>query len=349
MATKRRAKRPEGVKVVSKVYGEDHPISVEKAQSLLATNLSNRPLRKELVKRYAIEILRRKWRLNGETIVVDWEGHLISGQHRLHGLLLAQQMLEKFPEKFKKYGWKGTVTMEGVIITGIDPDAADTVDLGQKRTGGDVLYRQSWFNEKEYKPSQIKTLSNDLASAVRLVWLRNQQMVVSDAPKFPHSAMIDFLADHKDIKGWVKAVFDADNGGEKNVSVRISRATLAAFLYLYEQSFDDSDEGDQKASDFLNSFASGADLHKGDPVFQLREALTKIRTGEGASSGASRDTINALLVKAMLAHKSGEEVTAASLKPKKGEDPRLGGLDVYEEDVTEYEEVAEEEEAEVAA
>jgi hypothetical protein len=342
-------KKATSEKVTAYVYSADNsngPITVELAETWLKQNLKNRPRRMELVKRYAMEIIRGKWTLNGEAIIFDWDGHLISGQHRLAAVILAEEWRQSNPKAYRKYGWRGPITLDAVVVDGVDPKTADTVDLGQKRTGGDVLFRQSRFDEKKYKPAQVKTLSNDLATAVRLVWLRNQKMVVSDAPKFPHSEMLDFLKEHTGIKTWVEAVFEKDAGSDKNISSRVSRAYMAAMLYLYETSFENESEGDIKATEFLNEFADGAGLAKTDPVFVLREAFVKLRDGSGASSGAGRDVICGMLVKAMQFHAAGESCKPADLKIKKGEDPRLGGFDRSREEVEAEIAADEEEEAE---
>jgi len=52
---------------------------VKQAQDFLDHNSNNRPVGKALVDRYAAEMLRKKWKLNGETIVIDKNGEGISG------------------------------------------------------------------------------------------------------------------------------------------------------------------------------------------------------------------------------------------------------------------------------
>jgi hypothetical protein len=344
--------RPPGSRITSKVYDEENPITLEMAKKWSYQNEANRPFRMGLAKRYALEILRGKWQTNGETIIFDWNGHLHQGQHRLGGLLQAEIMRAKDPEHWARYGWTGPegknpLVLTSVVVTGVSPESADTIDTGQKRTGGDVLFRQHRFDKTQFpKVADRKKLTNDLAAAARLVWLRSQQMVVSDAPKFPHTEMLDFVNEHKYIKTWVEDLYDRDGGVERNISSRISRSTLAAFLYLYENSFEDEGEGELKASQFADDFARGSDLTKDDPVFVLREALIKVRNGQGAASGASRDAINAMIVKAMLAHKEGRKITAVDLRVKKGEDPRLGGLDKAYEEVAEQVAADQEETAE---
>ncbi|WP_230684294.1 hypothetical protein, partial [Streptococcus pneumoniae] len=72
----------------------------------LKNNNTNRPFRKSLAIRYANEMLRRKWSLNGETIIFDSKDMCQSGQHRLVGLILAEQMRKDDDQKeeWEQYG-----------------------------------------------------------------------------------------------------------------------------------------------------------------------------------------------------------------------------------------------------
>ena len=59
-------------------------------------NNSNRPMSQGVAKLYANEMLRGQWKCNGEPIIFSIDDndmeHLISGQHRLQGLVLAQHL-----------------------------------------------------------------------------------------------------------------------------------------------------------------------------------------------------------------------------------------------------------------
>ena len=58
-------------------------------------NSSNRPFRMSNCKKVISELLRKKWRLNGETIIISDVGEVISGQHRLAAVVLAEQDRKK--------------------------------------------------------------------------------------------------------------------------------------------------------------------------------------------------------------------------------------------------------------
>jgi hypothetical protein len=134
-----------------------HPVSGEKVR--LVNNSTNRPFRLGLANRYKSEFLRGKWKLNGETIIVDWDGKIQSGQHRLAGFIMAEaeRLADKRVPGKEGVGWKewckalhghgGPLTMPAIIVTGIDPspETVNTIDQGLKRTVGDVFYREERF------------------------------------------------------------------------------------------------------------------------------------------------------------------------------------------------------------
>ena len=118
---------------------------------------TNRPFRIGLAKRYQSEHLRHEWKLNGQTFIFDWDGICHNGQHSLVGFVLAEQarFLDKKVHKADKVGWKdkckllwghgGKLTCPCIIVKGIDPAVADTLDLGLKRTLGDLFFRDAKF------------------------------------------------------------------------------------------------------------------------------------------------------------------------------------------------------------
>ena len=69
----------------------------------LLKNTTNRPFRKSLAERYALEHLRGKWSLNLETIVIDKFGFVLQGQHRLVSFILAEQMRQLNQDKWEKH------------------------------------------------------------------------------------------------------------------------------------------------------------------------------------------------------------------------------------------------------
>lgn len=309
---------------------------VNKKKIRLRNNSKNRPFRIGLAKRWMLEIIRNKWDFNGESMVADAMGDVQDGQHRAVGAIMASQLLAKDPEHWKHYGWKGK-SIPALVVTGITTkgSVADTLNLGLKRSLGDVVYRRDEFRGSS---KTQKNLSNILAVATRLGWLRLGGKQVSDAKHFPHSEAIDFLKQHPRLREAVEFI-STENGGNgddgKKISSFISLGYASALLYLMATSKTERGEFEeggtkalnfdlwQKACDFWVVFANGADLKKGDAILTLRNLLAKREAG----SGKGRDAIIGLVIKAWNAWSKGESADAATLKVKKEEKPVIGGLD----------------------
>ncbi len=325
----------------------------------LSNNRTNRPFTRSLALRWANEMLRKKWRLNGEGAIVDHKGQVQSGQHRLVGLVFAEQLRKKNVSGWKeKRGWNGPVSIEFMVVEGISdsPEVVDTIDQGKKRSLADVMYRNKGFAEAT--PKQQKTLSLVCSVATRLTWLRVGGKKVSDAPHFPVTEAIEFLQKHPKLADAVEFVWRLDageNGEGSRISSGISLGYASALLYLMACVKTEPGEAPDVESksfrslwgrgcEFWTAFASGANLAEKSPILVLKRALAR----KDAGSGKARDEMVGMVIKAFNAWLDGGDISAADLKVKsvKGiaEEPRLGGLDtapVEDEVVFEAPEVVE--------
>jgi hypothetical protein len=107
------------------------------AREYLLENVKNRKLNDQHCKRLRDVIVAGDWWLNGETIIFGSDGTLLDGQHRLTAIVQAG------------------VSVDVLVVRGIDEEAFRTLDGGRTRTTGEVL---SIDGEKHY---------NAVASAVQ--------------------------------------------------------------------------------------------------------------------------------------------------------------------------------------
>ncbi len=292
----------------------------------LTNNSTNRPFKRSLADRYANEHLRGKWRLNLETIVISNMGQVLQGQHRFVGFILAEQM-----RKIDTKKWGSTpLSYEVLLGYGVpnNLETADTFDLGSKRSLSDVLYRRQKFG-KSVTDKQQRKISQVLAGAVRLVWLRCGGKQVSFAPHFPHTEAVEFYGKHPAIieaVGTIVALDDGDEGNEKSISSLISLSYASALYYLMRE------VNSEKADLFWSRFSTAEDLKKGSPILSLRNLLIK----SDASSGGKRDEIIGAVIKSWLLFIKNKNGMAKDIKVAKRKDgdrfilaefPRIGGLD----------------------
>lgn len=96
-------------------------ITPELAKQLLGGNTKNRRIKQGTVDSYARDMKAGNWRVTGEAIVVNGDGTLLNGQHRLLACI------------------KSGAAFETLLVTGIESAAQETMDQGVKRSFADVL------------------------------------------------------------------------------------------------------------------------------------------------------------------------------------------------------------------
>lgn len=90
------------------------------AQEVLKRNIGNRPLNHLHVERLVSEMIKGRWKFNGDTICVNGT-QVIDGQHRLHAVV------------------KSGVTIESLVVDGLPFHVFDTKDVGERRTAAHTL------------------------------------------------------------------------------------------------------------------------------------------------------------------------------------------------------------------
>jgi hypothetical protein len=95
----------------------------EMAEFYLTFNIEhNRPVNSSHVDFLASEMASGRFKVNGDTIRVDWDGRLIDGQHRLRAIV------------------KSGVTIHMLVVENLEPEAFVTIDIGGRARGcKDVL------------------------------------------------------------------------------------------------------------------------------------------------------------------------------------------------------------------
>lgn len=115
-------------------------ITPKEAETLLQRNQKNRRISPQRVLKYADAMKRGEWRDCESMILIDSNGVLINGQHRLLAIIEA-----KAPQRF-------------VVKTGVAPESFEVIDTGAGRTIADALGITGYHNSKT------------LGSALRHLW-----------------------------------------------------------------------------------------------------------------------------------------------------------------------------------
>lgn len=232
------------------VHGPDNPITVQKCKDLLGweavegdeylfkdrygdkivckNNANNRPLYTGVYEALAQEHLRKRWRLNGEPIIVGRTGTLLNGQHTLISVVIAEQ--ERLQDAHWEKEWSGEITMQKVIVYGIDDsdDVVNTMDTCKPRSLADVIYRSDFFKKED--TATRKKASRMTDHAIRLLWDRTGTSSDPYSPVRTHAEALDFLNRHNRLLKCVKHIMEENTEGRLGVYIPPSYA--AGLLYL---------------------------------------------------------------------------------------------------------------------
>ena len=265
-------------------------IDYEWAVNALEHQKRNRPLKQSKVKHLAKIIQAGKWVLNGESIVLDQDGILIDGQHRLAALIHAVDKLKMDREK---------TVIDAVVVNGVSSDAFHTIDQGEKRSLSDVVA----ISDYSFAP--------DLAVALRLLAIRLAGKKVSGTGKLDHADNLQLLRNHENLASWVEYVADLTPDDENMTWLRpqslVSVGYLSTIAYLASLDFDTN-----KVEDAIKHLVDLDHTEKDCPMVQLRKAFLANRSDKNGK--LKRDTIVSMLVKAMKTYLEGGKLTNLKIK-----------------------------------
>lgn len=237
------------------------------AHHLLAGNTHNRKLNPTKVKMYTEAIQRGEWVFNGDAIRVDRHGVLLDGQHRLEAVIKAEKSIMV------------------VLVTGLDPEAQETVDIGRKRTTSDMLRLRGELN------------SATLAGSLNLLFsYKTHGILYSGASSLTATPqqLMKFLDQYPEVRNYLYTP-------HSSTIKKLLTPSIAAALYYLFATVDEDD-----AFKFFELLATGNGLALGNPIYALRERLMREeRKAQGRISATVRA---ALTVKAFNFWREGRQV-----------------------------------------
>jgi hypothetical protein len=318
-------------------------------------NTMNRPFKKGVAEQYKQDMLNKRFKLNGEGIIVGKTGQMLSGQHRGIALVLADLEARegKNAENRWKEIWPNGVTLETLLVTGVDEsiETVQTFDTVAPRTFADALYCRPDLFRKLRAPAR-EELAKMLDRTVRMMWHRGRR---DDAftPRRTHAEGMDYLDRHPKIIDAAKEIYEIGKLDEWRPY--FSPGYAAAFFYLMAGSGPKTEwEGYHnanpphekgiinfdlwgKAKEFWTHFR---DAPAEDPLKELLKSINE--KAEGPISGTI-EWVEAAIVKAWLVFKEGDTYVNApgeenSIYPKFGKNkagylklaemPLIGGIDM---------------------
>ena len=144
-------------------------ITPEFASELLKMNIGNRKINHQK-DNYSYMMKNGEWKENGEPIIVDVNGFVKDGQHRLSAVI------------------ESNYSYLCPVIYDVNPDVMDTIDTGSNRSLGDVL-QLNGFNQ-----------SNGLASLLKAVYQYEKGLLVGFVGNGDRGKKDKFLSNNKGLE-----------------------------------------------------------------------------------------------------------------------------------------------------
>lgn len=226
-------------------FGDVYTLTDRRGVKVRCTeNDTNRPFNEPWALRLAQDILNKRWAFNGESIVISRTGKVLSGQHRLIALVLAEQMRTGEQAEHWAEVWGGhEVSIDTIVVTGIDesPDTTATLDNTRPRSDTDILYTDTALFSK-FRGKKREVLCGKLGWAIKLVWQRTGMDRDAFHSHRTSSETRDFAKTHSSIEKMVVHCVEEDEGQKGNLSSIVSLGYAAGIAYLMAASGSDGEK-----------------------------------------------------------------------------------------------------------
>ena len=238
-------------------------IGPDEAKEILSRNTeNNRNLSINSVQTLARAMSNGEWKLNGETIIIDSDGKLINGQHRMSAVIESGQ------------------TVPFLICYGVDPSSFTSIDCGRTRTAGDIFSSAGISN------------ANAAASICNGVLNYRHSISLNGGKGGSWNTSIRFTKEEL-VKEYRKHEceysFAVHNSKMCKEICKPSIAGIMAALALIEAGKDK-----EKVNEFWRPVVTGEMLTSKDPRYVIRERFIKIKSNQNV-----RPTQYALMLTAL--------------------------------------------------
>lgn len=234
MAAKKKSAGPSSVKTICK------KITPKMAADLMKDHTKNRRLRNWTIKRLVNDIQNGRWRWNGQPIIVDKNGVVLDGYHRLHAIIEAG------------------IAVESLIVTGVPTDAVHTMDSGQARDARDAFHIErgfSWDVNARFVPALRLCMVYE-TTGLDFGWERRG--------RFTNAEMIEAAKRHPDLEKFTK--FHADGIGRRAPTAH----GFVIFLHYLTSKY-----LPKESEEFFTGLRDGDGLKRGTAVYSMREWINR--------------------------------------------------------------------------
>ena len=209
-------------------------ITPAKAKKMFSLTGRNRSIREKLVNTYADDMRDGRWVLTPEPIIIDKDGGVLDGQHRLQAVI------------------DTNVARKFFVVSNVDPSLIDVLGIGRSRSAPDILKIDGEKN------------TSVLATAARALYHYQTipQTNTWNSPSRPLSSpgVLEVLREHPQLRDCV------DIGSRLASRLKASPGAIVVAVYLTSRVIPLDQQGE-----WLEPLESGVGLERGSPVLTLRE------------------------------------------------------------------------------
>lgn len=216
-------------------------VSPQLGRRLQQANKNNRNKRPMKVAHFGSEMARKNWQLNGSSIVLDTEGWLFDGQHRVDGGV-------DFNESFETLG-----------VYGVSPVAHSTIDQGTRRSLSDLLVYGG----------VARHLAADTGAALDIAMQLDLFRLVGQTSSYatPEQKLDWFDANQSLVE-------HVDYARATKKTRTVTPSIMAGIVYFGENMV-----GADELWSFFEQFHTLANQPAGSPILVLRDYFDSFRTG----------------------------------------------------------------------
>ena len=252
-------------------------VTPELANNLLERNVKNRSMTVNHVESISHDITEGRWRFNGGTIVFNADGSLSDGQHRLMAIALSGE----------------TVECLVVVLDPADTGAQRTTDGGRKRSLADQLGLAGVEN--------YTTVATTLRSVVQI-----ERWMSGNFDSFNYSVSQGFT--DLDCRPLIREVSGPATNIANKRPAAIAAGVVASLWVLFAEV-----SNPEEAEWFWRKFhayniGKDAPTSPTDPIWQLREAVSRKRDSMTTGSSLSPKWATAMAIKSWNLHRDSAEV-----------------------------------------
>lgn len=249
-------------------------ITPARAKEMLSVPVKNRSVRPRVVRTYSADMSDSRWRFTPEPIIIDKNGGVLDGQHRL------QAVVETGVERVF------------LVVYNVDPSLIEVLGIGKSRTAAEILKIEGESNTFPLAGA-VRVLHNYLTIPPARSW-------GGDNVTLSPPAVTSVLRQHPRLRDYVPI------GAQVASKIAASPSAIIVGVYLtsYERPIEQQD-------DWLGPLKSGAGLSPGSPALALRELYNSVKIAQRKAriaGGASQRFYLATYLRAWVLWRDGGEI-----------------------------------------